>query len=78
MTADQRNRYEAARILAIAASNDPATLDDIALALGHDLRRRGGPVRIARRALSRSVGAGTWREVRAEAEARLRCNRRWR
>lgn len=76
MTPRQRDRYDAAHLLALAASNGNATLTDIATAAGIDVTRRPAPLRLARRALSSSVGAGNWREARAEAEARLRCTRR--
>lgn len=69
MTAEQRLRYEAALILAVAASNFPMTLAQASDDLGIDSRE---PAALARKMLSRSIDAGTWREQRAEAEAKLR------
>lgn len=70
----QTVRYEAIQLLAIAASGrGDETLEEIAEALGFI---RTEPVRLARRMLARSVGAGTWREARAEAAERLRADAR--
>lgn len=72
MTLEQSTRYTAIHLLALAASAEQRlTLDEIADALGID-NYRNAPVKLARRYLAESVGAGTWREARAEAEARIR------
>lgn len=70
MTRRQRMRYEAARILAVAASQaGPLSVSQAADALGIEwLEARS----LARRELCRSLDAGNWRQQRAEAEARLR------
>lgn len=70
MTPEQSTRYDAIHLLAIAASGKGETLAEIAEQLGHE--RRTAPVVLARKAIVASIGAGNWREVRAEAEARLR------
>lgn len=71
MIGTQRDRYVAISLLSLAASGKGGeTLEDIARAAG--LEDCHAAVRIARRTLAESVGAGTWREARAEAAARLR------
>lgn len=73
-TYSQACRYDAIQLLLIAASGRGGeTLDEIANALGFI---RHEPVRLARRMLARSIGAGTWREARAEAAERLRAEAR--
>lgn len=69
MTKRQRIRYDAAHLLALAASNGAQTLVGIARdAAVHDT----AAIVLARRTLWKSLEAGNWREQRAEAEARLR------
>lgn len=72
---NEHDRFLAARMLSVAASSEPMQLRDIAVALRVDPRAHKRLVRIAQRELSRSVGAGNWREARAEAEAALRSRR---
>lgn len=69
MTREQRTRYMAAHLLALCASGQGETLSDIARAVGCE---DPAAVLLARRTLVASLGVGTWRDVRAEAEARLR------
>lgn len=69
MTSSQRLRYDAAHLLALCASGRGETLSEIAAAIGLN---NPAAVRLARWMLFASMGAGNWREVRAEAEARLR------
>lgn len=71
MTSEQRLRYDAAYLLALCASGCGETLGEIA---PHAFGRHGATaiLQLARRALVASLGAGCWREVRAEAEAKLR------
>lgn len=76
MTRGEHIRFGAARILSIASSNAPATLHEIAVALRIHESFLSPALRLARRTLACSVGAGNWREARAEAEARLRCRER--
>lgn len=64
------HRFDAAHLLAIAASNG-GTLREIAAELGTHYTY-AGPVLLARAALVASLGCGNWRDVRAEAEAKLR------
>lgn len=74
MTNAQRLRYDAAHLCALQASGRGAeTIQQIADALG---MTSSLPPQLAIAAISASVGAGTWREVRAEAEAKLR-GERW-
>lgn len=62
--------YEATRILQIAASApEPWPLEQIARDM--DITGLHPPLRIARAALALSLGAGDWREQRAEAAQRL-------
>lgn len=70
MTRRQRTRYDAAHILAVAASQQqPLSVREAAQALGIYALE---PQALARRELCRSLEAGNWREQRADAEARLR------
>jgi len=62
-------RVLARQILACAASGAGGeTLEEIARSLDIE---KSAPLNLARRALAESVGAGTWREARAEAALRL-------
>lgn len=63
-------REAAIRLLAICASGNGETLSDIAR---DDDVHAQEIVTLARLALIASLGSGTWREVRALAESRLRC-----
>jgi predicted ArsR family transcriptional regulator len=72
MTSAQRTRYDAARILAVCASNY-ITLLDAADALGINTTAAR---RLAHASLVASLDAGTWQMQRGEAEAKLRTN--WR
>lgn len=74
MTREQAARYTAVRLLALAASSRGGeTLDELATALGiGTCPSQRAPVRLAQRYLAASTDAGSWREARAEAEARLR------
>lgn len=70
MTSRQRVQYRAAYLLAVAASGDWSTLRDLSEQVTGS---RPADLRVARLALVASIGHGlNWREVRAEAEAKLR------
>lgn len=66
----EQRRHRAIELLALCASGNGETLQEIHDALGFS---RQNDVLLARRALVASLGCGNWREVRAEAEAKLRC-----
>ncbi len=67
------SRDLAGHLLALSASmKSRETLDEIA----SHCDARAHHIALARRALAESVDAGNWREVRAEAEAKLRTD--WR
>lgn len=69
MTTKQRIKYNAAYLLSLCASGRGETLKEIADAVGvYDARA----ILLARRTLVASLGHGNWRDVRAEAESRLR------
>jgi hypothetical protein len=70
MTGEQRARYEAAHLCALQASGTGGTLAQFAAAIG--LVRPARAVWLALEAIVASLGERNWREVRAEAEAKLR------
>lgn len=66
----QCDRYHAITLLEASASGPGGdTLTDIAEALGINPI---SPVRLARQMLAETVDAGSWREARVEAAARIR------
>ena len=68
----KRQRYEAAHLLAVRASTNGMTMDEIAKQYGF----RHNIVRIARGAWIESLGGGrNHRESLAEAECKIRCGK---